>query len=60
MGQTTTEENIITDSIHHRIQVRHYDDGDDDTNSAISTLSLPLFVVITALINLWYLMNGNS
>lgn len=58
MGQTTTEENIITDSIHHRIQVRHYDD--DDTNSAISTLSLPLFVVITALINLWYLMNGNS
>lgn len=56
--ETTTEDNIITDSIHHRIQVRHNHDDDDDS-SAISTFNSPLFVVITTLINLWYLMNGN-
>jgi hypothetical protein len=40
------------------IQVRHNND-DDDHSSAITTFNSPLFVVITALINLWYLMNGN-
>ncbi|CAG2253797.1 unnamed protein product [Mytilus edulis] len=58
-AQTTTEDNVITDSVQHRIEVRHNLNKDEsNTNSArVTTVSYAIILVLSCIIY-WIYGNG--